>query len=214
MEKNNVVNLFKGQKSPTEPFRSYESRVDELMNRGGIELGIISVTQMGYVNLPSGYDTATYYRRLDVALRYLRPTIAVFDVPFPEAKYNFIINRHDKEVTSFNILLVRKDLPEPIILRADVLDNGEWEDPDTSETIPYPTFDNDGYDSVYWSMLKSQDRMVNLGVAKKNMSIYTVGDMDYHLTAYAYLRKEDDVNVTVGIMGLMNEEQYLGDDQE
>lgn len=208
---NNVVELFKGKKSPTEPFRSYENRVDEGMNRGGIELGIISVTQLGYVRLSSDYDTALYYRRLEVALRYLRPTIAIFDVPFPDTRFNLVINRHDQDATSFNILLVRKDLPEPIILRADVLDNGEWEIPDTSETIPYPTFDNDGYDSVYWSMLKSQDRMVNLGAAKKNMSIYTVGEMDYHLTAYTYLRKDDDVNVTVGIMGLINEEQYLGD---
>lgn len=208
MEKNNVVNLFKGQKSPTEEFRNYERQTDAAMNRGGLEVGIISIARMDYLHMKSHYDLSVYLRRLEIALRYLRPTLAVYDVPFPEAQYNFIINRHDQEVTSFNIVLTRKDLPEPIILRAEVLDNGVWEAGESNENIPFPTFENDGYDSVYWAMLKSQDRMVNLGVAKKTISCYNLLDLEYHLSAYTYLRTEDNVNVTIGIMGLINEHKY------
>lgn len=203
----NIVDIFKNVESSTEAFRGFEKSVDQWMNLIGIEEAIRKIVGLDFDteewSMPPGEDI-TFKTRLLFALRYIRPALAILDVPLPNTRLSIVVSQHDDSITTVNILLNCKTRPEPIILQTSVLQYGEWGDFDSEETAPC-NLNHVGYDMIYNDLIANQDRMVTMGAAKKSISKYELGELEYHRSTYTYLAKDLGFQAIVAVLGLIDE---------
>lgn len=205
----NIINLFKNVESSTEAFRDFERVADQWVNLIGIEEGIRMVIEldhdMGAGSLPPG-ELAIFKTRMLFALRYIRPSLAILDIPLPDTRFSVVVSRHDDSVTTFNILLNQKTAPEPIILQTSVLQFGEWGERSGDE-IESCKLNHVAHDMIYSDLIAHQDRLVTMGAATKSISKYELGSLEYHRSAYTYLAKDMGFQTRVSVLGLMGDSE-------